>query len=441
LIDRRPAFPRTAATPGLAARALAVGAVDGVLNRGISLEDSFEDRTLERRDLALARMIAGLAMRRFGTIEAILADLLEKGIPRKSGPLEAILVAAAAQILFLDVPDRAAVDLAVTLARADDRAQAFSGLANAVLRRLSREKDERLAALATDIDAPAWLMARWRTTYGQAKAEAIAAAHRVEPPLDLSVKADAALWAERLGGRVLPTGTVRLAAHGAIPSLPGFEDGAWWVQDVAAALPVRLFGEVAGRRVVDLCAAPGGKTAQLAAAGAQVTAVDRAPRRLRRLRENLERLELGAEIVMADLLAFEAAPFDAVLLDAPCSATGTIRRHPDVAWSKSASDLASLAELQSRLLARAARLVTPGGRLVYSTCSLEPEEGEMRIAAFLETHTSFRREAVTESEIGGLAGAVTTTGDLRTLPCMLPDGDPRLSGMDGFYAARLRRIA
>jgi 16S rRNA (cytosine967-C5)-methyltransferase len=442
MVDRA---PRRGFAPvqGLAARALAVEAVDRVLADGAPLEEAFEgsrpgSRGLEPRDMALARMIAGTAMRRYGSIGLVLDQLMSRGLPRKSGPLEAILVTAAAQILYLDVPDHAAVDLAVRLARRDDRAQAFSGLANAVLRRLSAEKAERLSALPVDSDTPAWLAERWRAAYGP-QAAAIMAAQRREPGLDLTVRLDPAHWAERLGGRVLPTGTVRLAGQGAVAALPGYEDGAWWVQDAAAALPARLLGDVAGHRVVDLCAAPGGKTAQLAAAGALVTAVDRAPARLDRLRQNLERLELSADLVAADALAFEAAPFDAVLLDAPCSATGTIRRHPDVAWSKTRADLGALAELQRRLLVRAGNLVREGGLLVYCTCSLEPEEGEALIAAFLGDHPAFERLPVTPQEIGGLAEAVTAAGDLRTLPSMLPDPDPAMAGLDGFFAARLRR--
>jgi 16S rRNA (cytosine967-C5)-methyltransferase len=237
---------------------------------------------------------------------------------------------------------------------------------------------------------------------------------------------------------VLATGTVRLEAHGPIPSLPGYEDGQWWVQDAAAALPARLLGSVAGLRVADLCAAPGGKTAQLAAAGAAVTAVDRAATRLDRLRSNLERLSLSAEIVAADVLSYEAAPFDAVLLDAPCSATGTIRRHPDVQWSKTAEDIGALADLQRRLLARAAALVKPGGLLVYCTCSLEPEEGEHQIEAFLASDKAFERVPVQPGEIA-IAGAIDHRGDMRTLPSMLPAPEPGFAGLDGFFAARLRR--
>jgi 16S rRNA (cytosine967-C5)-methyltransferase len=439
-MDQRASRRGTPPVPGLGARALAAEAVDKVLSEGAPLEEAFESvGRLEPRDIALARMIAGTAMRRFGSIGLLLDALLARGLPRKSGPLEAILVTAAAQILYLDVADHAAVDLAVRLARRDDRAQAFSGLANAVLRRLAAEKAERLAALPPDADTPDWLAERWRAAYGP-EAAAIMAAQRREPGLDLSVRRDPEHWAAHLGGRVLATGSVRLAGQGAVAALPGFEDGAWWVQDAAAALPARLLGAVDGLRVADLCAAPGGKTAQLAAAGAAVTAVDRAPARIERLKANLERLELSASLVAADALGYEAAPFDAVLLDAPCSATGTIRRHPDVAWSKTRADLGALAGLQARLLARAAHLTREGGLLVYCTCSLEPEEGEAQIESFLAGHRGFVREPVAAAEIGGLAEAVTAAGDLRTLPSMLPDPDPAMAGLDGFYAARLRRL-
>lgn len=439
-MPQRPQPRRLPSVPGLAARALAMQAIDGVLSEGQALEDAFEKTALDQRDVALARMIAGTAMRRFGSISTLLETLMSRGMPRKSGPLEAILVTAAAQILFLDVPDHAAVDLAIRLARADDRAQAFSGLANAVLRRLSGEKDAQLAALLPHVDTPAWLLARWRAAYGTAEADLIAAAQRNEPALDVTVKGDAAGWAERLGGRVLPTGSVRLAGHGPVPSLPGFSDGQWWVQDAAAALPARLLGAVGGLRVADLCAAPGGKAAQLAAAGGRVTALDRSPARLERLSANMKRLGLPVAIVAADVLAFRAEPFDAVLLDAPCSATGTIRRHPDVAWSKTLGDLAALTELQRRMLNRAAELVAPGGLLVYCTCSLEKEEGERQVEAFLAQHPSFARVPVEAREIDGL-DAVTPDGDLRTLPSMLPDPDPQMAGLDGFYAARMRRTA
>jgi len=230
---------------------------------------------------------------------------------------------------------------------------------------------------------------------------------------------------------------VRTLARGAVGALPGYAEGAWWVQDAAAALPVRLFGPIDGLRVADLCAAPGGKTAQLAAGGARVTAVDRAPARLDRVRENLARLSLAAELVWADAAEWDAEPFDAVLLDAPCSSTGTIRRHPDIAWLKQPSDIAKLAALQGRLIDRAVALTKPGGKLVYCTCSLEPEEGEDVVAGLLARSPAVRRLPVTPGELFGRDEFITASGDLRTLPCYLPDADSRFSGLDGFYAARL----
>jgi 16S rRNA (cytosine967-C5)-methyltransferase len=240
---------------------------------------------------------------------------------------------------------------------------------------------------------------------------------------------------------VLPTGTVRTVAQGRISLLPGFSESAWWVQDAAAALPARLFGDLRGKRVADLCAAPGGKTMQLAHAGAQVTAVDRSDARLNRLRDNLSRLGLQAETVAADATEWSAEPFDAVLLDAPCSSTGTIRRHPDVPWIKSEADITALISLQQRLLNHAATLVKPGGTLVYCVCSLEPEEGVDQVTAFLQREPTLRRAPIAASEIGGLSELLTPAGDLRSLPSHLSAEDPRLSGLDGFYAARLERLS
>ncbi|MEX2319572.1 MAG: RsmB/NOP family class I SAM-dependent RNA methyltransferase, partial [Bauldia sp.] len=343
----------------------------------------------------------------------------------------------------------AAVSVAVDQIAADRDARHFKGLANAVLRRMARERDALLAKLPPEIDTPAWLYDRWRAAYGAETTAAIAAAHRIEPALDVTVKDDPEGRAEKLGGIVLPTGTVRLIASGPIENLPGFAEGAWWVQDAAAALPARLLGDVRGKRVADLCAAPGGKTAQLAAAGALVTAVDISEPRLDRLRQNLRRLGLAAETVVADVLEWQPAqearsvatgkeknPFDAVLLDAPCTSTGTIRRHPDIPWLKRAGDVATLAALQARMIERAVSLLKPGGTLVYCTCSLEPEEGEAQRAAALQ-RLPLTPLPVAAAEVGGLAEALTADGAVRTLPCHLPNADPRLSGLDGFYIARL----
>ena len=348
----------------------------------------------------------------------------------------------AAQILFLDIPDHAAVNACVQAVRLDPASQPFAALANAVARNIARERDANVVDAAAEdpfIDTPGWLAARWRKTYGEPLAQAIAAAHRVESLLDLSIKADPASWAERLGGDLLPTGSVRLRDHRPIPDLPGFAEGAWWVQDAAASLPARLLKAEAGERVADLCAAPGGKTAQLCLTGAQVVAVDRSAERLKRFAANLERLGLTVETVVADAVSYNAAPFDAVLLDAPCSATGTMRRHPDVGWTKRASDIPALAAIQAKMIDRAATLLRPGGRLVYCVCSIEPEEGEAQIAALLRRNPDLSRSPIAADEIGGLVDSLTPLGELRTLPCHRARLDPPLDGLDGFYAARLVR--
>ena len=263
---------------------------------------------------------------------------------------------------------------------------------------------------------------------------AIAAAHLIEAPLDLTPRADAPSWADRLEGELLPTGTIRRATGGAIADLPGFAEGAWWVQDAAAALPARLLGDVSGKRVADLCAAPGGKTLQLAAAGARVTAVDISGRRMIRLGENLARAGLSAELVTADAGKWAPAEkFDAVLLDAPCSGTGTLRRHPDIAWLKGEDDIDRLTLAQDRLLLSAVELLKPGGTLVYAVCSLQEDEGAARIGSLLARDKRLRRRPVEPAELPGLEGAITPSGDIRTLPSMWAER----GGLDGFYVARV----
>jgi 16S rRNA (cytosine967-C5)-methyltransferase len=434
----RPETP-AAPPPGLAARVAAARAVADALTAARPLDERLTaDPTqakggLDPRDRALARSIATVALRRLGTIRKALTRRLDKGMPRRGGALEWTLIVAAAQILFLDIPDHAAVDLAVKATRAEPASAPFAALANAVLRAIVRDREQILAdSDPLEDDTPAWLAQRWRSTYGESVARAIALAHRSEPTLDLSVRSNPAGWAEKLGGVVLPTGSVRLDTHAPVAELEGYAEGQWWVQDAAAALPARLLRPAAGMRIVDLCAAPGGKAAELAAAGADLTAVDRSAERLKLLAANFARLSLNSEIVVAD-----ASPFDAVLLDAPCSATGTIRRHPDVAWIKRPGDLTPLVKLQSALLDKAIALARPGGAIAYCVCSLEPEEGEAQIAALLRRNPDVRRLPVAAEEIGGLAECLTPSGDLRTLPCHLWGDNPRRSGMDGFFAARL----
>jgi len=438
--------PPPEATPGYVARWIAAQAISDALTYGKPLDDRFPGpdgdaapQVLDARDRALARSIATVSMRRLGTIRKGLLRFLEKGMPRKAGPLEATLIAAAAQVLFLGTSDHAAVDLAVRAVRADPASAPYAALTNAVLRNIARAKDEIVGDAEPLDDVPPWLAARWKTHYGEETMLAIAKAHLQEPTLDLTVKSDPEAWARKLGGTVLPTGSVRLETHAPIPELEGFAEGEWWVQDAAAALPARLLAASPGDRVADLCAAPGGKTAQLALGGARVSALDRSAQRLKRVAANLERLKLEAELVIANAATYDAALFDAVLVDAPCTSTGTIRRHPDVAWTKRQADITTLAKTQAELLTRAITLTKRGGTIVYCTCSLEPEEGEAQIAALLRRHPEVTRIPIEPREIGGLAECVTPQGDLRTLPCHLQAETPRQSGLDGFYAARLRR--
>ena len=447
--------PRTSPQPeipGLAARRIAADILDGVLRRRIALDEQLSGKgahpglpSLADRDRALMRRLVATVLRRLGTLRHMIGGLLDKGFPADAPRVETILLIGTAQILWLDVPDHAAVDLSVRLAQADHHASHYSGLVNAVLRKLARDGKARLAGLDTVLlDTPDWLMQRWIAHYGQTTARAIAAAHTREPALDLTVKSDPQTWAITLNGRVLDTGTVRTIASGPIPQLPGYDEGAWWVQDAAAALPARLLcsalGDMRGKSVADLCAAPGGKTAQLALAGAEVTAVDRSAPRLERVRQNLKRLQLDAAIVKADAATFEGGPFDAVLVDAPCSSTGTIRRHPDIPWLKSEIDLAKLVALQTRLLDRAATLLKPGGTLVYCTCSLEAEEGEAQVAALLGRNPGLRRSPIRADELAGHVELLTPDGELRTLPCYWAhDPEPRMGGLDGSYAARITR--
>jgi 16S rRNA (cytosine967-C5)-methyltransferase len=432
--------------PGLAARRVAAEIVDGVLRRRRALDEQLDSSkdlaALPERDRALVRALVGVVLRRLGTLRHLVSQFLERGPPAQAPLVETALLVGAAQILFLQIPDHAAVDLAVRLVQADRHAARYAGLVNAVLRRFVREGAERLAELdPLVLDTPDWLLARWRKTYGEDTARAIAAANGHEPALDLTVKSDPDAWAARLNGRVLPTGTVRMIAHGLVTALPGFADGEWWVQDAAAALPVHLFGDVKGKRVADLCAAPGGKTAQLAAAGARVTAVDRSPARLDRVRDNLKRLALTAELICADAATWTTEQdFDAVLVDAPCSSTGTIRRHPDVPWLKQAADITALARLQGQLIEHALALTRTGGTLIYCTCSLEPEENENIVAALLAGAPGACRMPVAAPEVFGRGEFISKDGDLRTLPCQLADTDSRLAGLDGFYAARLKKL-
>jgi 16S rRNA (cytosine967-C5)-methyltransferase len=422
------------------ARSVALEVLLEVLDRGRPLDRVLATHEkiekVPERDRGFLRHLVITTIRHAGIIDAALAKLMRKPLGANQRELRMILRLGAAQVLYMDVPPHAAVGETVELVRGS--ITPMKGLVNAVLRRLQEEQKQVLEALDQPrVNTPGWLFESWSAAYGRQGARAIAAAQLTEPPLDLSVREDAEGWAGKLGATLLPTGTLRLpAGRGDVTALPGYDEGAWWVQDAAAALPAKLLGAVEGKRVADLCAAPGGKTAQLAAAGAEVIAVERDDSRIERLWGNLERLRLKAEVVSAD--AAEWRPegrLDALLLDAPCTATGTLRRHPDIAWLRRPADPGKLAKLQDRLLRHAAALLEPGALLVYAVCSLQPEEGPERIAALLAEDKTLKRAPVTADEIGGLAELITPKGDLRTLPNHLSE----LGGMDGFYACRLVR--
>ena len=447
---------RDAAAPGLAARKAAQNILSDVLRKKRPLDAAIAEalsRTqLAPRDAGFARTIAATSLRRFGQLEALIRAFVPKAPPpHKAGPTLEILIAGACELLFLNVAPHAAVDAANRLAQADSKAVHFKALINAVLRRIAREGTNVTAKQdEAALNTPDWLWPRWIEHYGENTARAIAAAHLEIPPLDLTFQRHAAppvrngesrqspdgLYTEFEDATLLAPGRLRLKHAGRVEDLPGYQGGRWWVQDFAASLPARLLGDVAAKRVIDLCAAPGGKTAQLAAKGGLVTAVDVAPERLDLVRENLNRLRLSAELVISDARDWrpsEPAPF--VLLDAPCMATGTIRRHPDLPWLKSAADLQITESLQSELLDAAADMTASGGTLVYAVCSLEPEEGEQQVEAFLRRNGNFARVPITADEVFD-AAFVSADGDLKTLPCSWAER----GGMDGFYAARLTRL-
>ena len=440
--------PQGKARTGLAARKIAARLLGMILDEKKNLDalvdpvsGHYAYHELIAKDRALIRAILMVCLRHKGQIDDALRQMLDRKTPQKARHLTHSLSVAAGQIMFLDIPDSAAVNLAVTAISEDRRTARFANLANAVLRRLSREKEAIFAKQdAARLCMPNWMFKRVRKDYGKSRARAIADMLLQEAALDITVKSDPQDWAEKLSGIVLPTGSVRLIPDGPVPAMEGFDDGQWWVQDTAASLPARLLGDIKGKDVADLCAAPGGKTAQIAHAGAIVTAVDVSKSRLERLDSNLKRLNLSAECVVADLMEWKPdQQFDAVLLDAPCSSTGTIRRHPDILWTKTEDDISALAEIQFQLCNRAIELVRPGGIIVFSNCSLDRQEGEDLYARMLANRDDIEPVMIEPSEVPGVEEAITGQGTLRTLPVFLSHEKPQLAGMDGFFAARFRR--
>jgi 16S rRNA (cytosine967-C5)-methyltransferase len=427
--------------PGYGARRAAIAILSDVLRMKRPLDAAVSDALaaadLPPRDAGFARAIATTSLRRFGQLEALIRQFVPKSpSPHKAGPTLEILLAGACELLFLGVAPHAAVDGANRLAQSDAKAVHFKALINAVLRRVAKEGEIAIAAQdAAALNTPDWLWPRWIAHYGEEVARAIAQAHLPVPPLDLTLKSPDDPYTDLPGAERLAPGRLRLKDAGRIEELAGFRDGRWWVQDFAATLPARLLGDVEGQTVIDLCAAPGGKTAQLAAAGAHVTAIDVSSDRLAMIDENLARLKLAANLVAADARDWRPpAPAALVLLDAPCTSTGTIRRHPDLPWLKTAADLSICESLQRELLDAAAEMTEEGGTLVYAVCSLEPEEAEDQIEAFLRRRSDFTRAPIGPDDVFD-ARFVSPAGDLKTLPLYWSEQ----GGMDGFYAARLTR--
>ena len=431
--------------PGLETRRVATLLLTRVMDDARNL-DALCDRQhgldrflkLEPRDQGLARAIAITAVRKHNQIEAVLKRVMDRPPPKRARLLIHTLHVAASQILFLDVPDSAAVDLAVTVIGDDERTSRFRGMANAVLRRIIREKEEILSKTSQTSLLPKWMEKALRKDFGKEKAANISKFASLEPMVDLTVKSDPQGWAEKLGGFVLPTGSIRLTSTTNIHELEGYEAGKWWVQDAAAALPAKLIKAKKGARVLELCAAPGGKTAQLAHAGFDVTAVDISKPRLVRLQQNLDRLQLKAELVETDILDFEPAEkFDAILLDAPCSSTGTIRRHPDVLWTRGPEEITALAKLQFQLLQKAKEFLKPGGMFVFSNCSMLKEEGEDLLSKITKQFDDLQSDPILKEEVGGLEDCINGQGALRTLPFHLANSEnDKFTGLDGFFACR-----
>mgnify|MGYP002381773461 CR=1 FL=1 len=393
---------------------------------------------LSPSDRAFAQLIAKTTLRRLGQIDALLAGFLDRPLGDRTSKVMHILRMGVTQLIWLETPPHAAVHATVEMTK-QVRMEKYSGLVNAILKRIAKEGISIIAAQdAEKLNTPAWLWDNWCKAYGEKTTRAIAATHLKEPPLDITVKSDPAYWAGELNGTLLPMGSVRLRDARNLTQLPGFSEGKWWVQDLAATIPAKLLGDVRHQRVIDLCAAPGGKTAQLANAGAKVSAVDVSKERIAMLKTNVHRLQLQAEYITTDASKWiPAFAPDAILLDAPCSATGTLRRHPDVAWLRKPQDVERLIATQTRLLRHAADTLKPGGKLVYSVCSLQAEEGEHQISALLAERSDMRLEPVDASVVGGIAECITPRGEVRTLPCHLPE----LGGMDGFFAAVLIKNA
>ena len=426
-------------TPSSSTRLVALKLMHSVLRRRQAFDHAVncceEFSVLSSRDRAFVWLLVATCLRRLGQIDGLIGRCISSPLPKAAWPVNDMLRLGVAQIFFLNTPPYAAVDNTVNLA--SGRMSRYRKLINAVLRRLVREGIPWCESQdAERLNTPDWLWRSWCGAYGESMARKIATVHLQEAPLDITAKNTTSILVELLEAKLLPTGTLRVDAGGPVAERPGFVEGQWWVQDAAAALPVALLGEITNARVIDLCAAPGGKTAQLCSRGADVVAVDRSRSRLQILGRNLDRLRLNAELVNEDVVDWQPrSPAKYVLLDAPCSATGTIRRHPEILHLKSPDDVERAVVVQDQLLDAAATMLAPGGVLVFATCSLQPEEGLERVENLLGRRPELERFLLLPNEREFFAPFLNEQGDLRTLPAHLAED----GGMDGFYAARLKR--
>ncbi|WP_019960506.1 RsmB/NOP family class I SAM-dependent RNA methyltransferase [Woodsholea maritima] len=424
------------------ARAIALDALIQVLGTGEMVETALAQQSdfhlLEPRDRGFARALCAHAIRRKGTLDHVYQQFLDHPLSDHANKTRATFLLASCDLLILETPAHAAVDAGVRLMATDPLTRKYKNVANAVLRKVAEFGPALLAEADPLLDLPEWLATRWLTFYGEETTRAIIAARSKEPSLDFTLKPEADLkdWAERLDAQILPTGSLRRAKSTDVTQLDGFEEGLWWIQDAGAALPVKILAPQPGERIADLCAAPGGKTLQLASLGAEVIALDRSKKRLERVKQNLARTGLNAQIVTADATQWhDDHLFDAILVDAPCSATGTLRKNPEVIWAKSPSDIETLSAVQARILDQAYTLLKPGGRLIYCTCSMEPEEGEDQITAFLNRTPDAKLLPLGIEDYPSLGEALHPSGWLRTRP----DHWSEYGGIDGFFIARLTK--
>ena len=430
---------------GLISRTVALDLISQVLDKRQAFDHALEAHeafhALDTQDKAFVRMMVATVLRRLGQIDDLIAQSEDRSTT-KTPTLQNILRLGVVQIMFMAVADHAAVDTSVRLCEAHGHTRQ-KGFVNAVLRHITRSGPAMLAKQdEARLNTPEWLLKTWIEDYGLGVAADIAQANLKEAPLDITIKkeSDRNHYASLFKATELLTGTLRKSSGGRVQELEGFDEGDWWVQDASAAIPARLFGDLKNRVVVDLCAAPGGKSVQLASLGADVVALDRSAKRLTRVEENAARLGFSEkiEIHVADAAAWKPpSPLNYILLDAPCSATGTVRRHPDVLHLKREQDVARLADTQTRILNNAFEMLAIDGVLIFCTCSLQKEEGENQIESFLADHPNAARLAITADDLNGYDESINAQGDVR----ILPHHQAAIGGMDGFFISRLTKTS